>query len=293
MANQAFDFDRYMRSPTEMTEAVMESFATLLYEEAGIALNTTKRNMVSARLGKRLRALNLETFDEYLAYLNTPIGRQRELDEFVDVMTTNKTEFFRERSHYDTLINTVLPAMKPTLANGDAFSVWSAGCSTGEEPYSLAMLLYDQFLCVENSYSVFATDICRKVLSHAEAAVYAEETIKPVPTALSQRFLLRGKGHQHGRFRVAPEIRRMVQFDRLNLMDDIFGIDRLFHAIWCRNVMIYFDTPTKIELTRKLCRQLVPGGFLFVGHSESLNGLSDSLQPVVPAVYRKGRGGTW
>jgi chemotaxis protein methyltransferase CheR len=246
--------------------------------------------MVVARLGKRLRALRIPSFGEYLDYLTSPTGRVKEFDEFIDAMTTNKTEFFREYRHYETLTRTVLPEIRSITDPNEEFFIWSAACSTGEEPYSLAMHLYDQFSCVHQSFSVLGTDICRDALNKARKAVYTHEIVKAVPPALASRFLLRGRGKQEGFYRVAPEIRHLVTFQRLNLMDEIFNMERPAHVIWCRNVMIYFDTQTKIELARKLFRMLIPGGYLFVGHAESLNSLTDEFASVSPAVYRKPKG---
>jgi chemotaxis protein methyltransferase CheR len=291
MFNATLGSERFIKVPPVITRAELDDFKTLLYDEVGIKLDSSKRNMVSARLAKRLRALDLSSYGEYLEYLKSPLGRVKELDEFIDVMTTNKTEFFRERSHYDTLTSVVLPDVRSRMAPGEDFFLWSAACSTGEEPYSLAMHLYDHFLCVPESYSVLATDICSAALNRARKAVYADEVVGPMGQGPTRRFLLKGKGKQEGYWRVAPEIRHFVTFKRLNLMDEVFDLDRPPHSIWCRNVMIYFDTETKADLCRKLFRVLAPGGYLFIGHSESLNTISEEFVPVMPAVYRKPVGG--
>lgn len=290
MFNETLGPDSFLKVPADVSRAELDGFRDLLYSEVGIVLDHSKKSMVTARLGKRLRALQLETYADYLEYLTSPTGRVKEIDEFIDVMTTNKTEFFRERSHYDTLTSVVLPEMRALMGPGEDFFIWSAACSSGEEPYSLAMHLYGHFLCVEESYSVLATDICKEALSLARKAVYPHEVVQPVSPTLASRFLLRGKGQQQGFCRVAPEIRHKVTFKRLNLMDECFNLDRPAHVIWCRNVMIYFDAPTKVNLCRKFFRMLVPGGYLFIGHSESLSTLSDEFVTVVPAVYRKPTG---
>jgi len=265
----------------------MVSFRELLYRETGITLADSKQSMVSARITKRLRALRFSSFGEYLRLLRSPQGRSQELDEFIDVMTTNKTEFFRERRHFDILLAKVLKLVRAGMAPGEDFRVWSAACSTGEEPYSLAMLLYDYFLCVPEDYSILATDICREALQRAQRAIYPSELAASIPSPYAERFVLRGKGQQEGSCRIAPEIRRKVSFKRLNLMDSAFNISPLMHVIWCRNVMIYFDAKSKTELCRKFSHLLVPGGFIFVGHSESLNGLTNEFEQFSPAVYRK------
>lgn len=287
MTNEVLDLDAFSNSQPTLSAAELEGFRKLLYDASGITLTQAKRHMVTARLAKRLRQLRIASYSDYLDFLRTPVGQAREMGEFIDVMTTNKTEFFRERAHYDVLMSIVLPEMRAQLDQGEPFSVWSAGCSTGEEPYSLGMQLYDSFYGNELAVSILATDICTRALSRAKKAVYSEDVVEPVPAHFTRRFLLKGKGSHKGFYRVAPEIRRLVQFERLNFMDETFGLDRLQHVIWCRNVMIYFDTPTKIELAKKFSRLLVPGGYLFIGHSESLNGLTDDFVPVVPAVYQK------
>jgi len=291
MFNESLGPDSFLKVPTQITRAELDGFRQLLYDEVGITLDQSKRNMVTARLAKRLRALNIESYSDYLAFLSTPLGRAKEIDEFIDVMTTNKTEFFRERSHYDTLTSVVLPDLRSRMTPGEDFFIWSAACSTGEEPYSLAMHLYDHFLCVPESYSVLATDICQEALARARSAVYPDDVVEPVGRGPAHRFLLRGKGRKEGYWRVAPEIRKFVTFKRVNLMDEFFDLAQSPHTIWCRNVMIYFDAETKADLCRKFFRVLVPGGYLFIGHSESLNTISDDFVPILPAVYRKPIGG--
>lgn len=287
MLNDYLGDENFLKVAAGITDAELERFRNLLYAEVGITISPSKQHMVTARLSKRLRALKLDTYAEYLNFLTSPTGRLTEIDQFIDVMTTNKTDFFREISHYEVLRKTVLPEMRAFINPREDFVIWSAGCSTGEEPYSLSMLLYDHFLCVPGSYSVLATDICKEALDRAKRAVYANEVADAVPTALATRFLLRGKGRQEGFSRVAPEIRQRVTFKRLNFMDEVFPLDQPVHVIWCRNVMIYFDAPTKMDLISKFSRALVPGGFLFIGHSESLNTLTDEFSSVAPAVYRK------
>jgi chemotaxis protein methyltransferase CheR len=283
----AFDLNAYVRPPASMSSAELEGFSKLIHDEIGIKLSQAKRHMVTARLSKRLRILNIESYAEYLNLLRNPSTKAQELDEFIDVMTTNKTEFFRERGHYTAMVNLVVPKLRSLLDPTETLNVWSAACSTGEEPYSIAMLLYDHMRVDPTSFSILATDVCKDALARARKAVYTSECIRPIPIDLATRFLMRGKGNRRGFYRIVPEIRNYVEFQRLNLMDESYSLNRPLHMIWCRNVMIYFDTPTKIELAKKLYRQLIPGGYLFIGHSESLNGLSSEFQPVLPSVYRK------
>jgi chemotaxis protein methyltransferase CheR len=290
MLNDHVGPQSFLKGQTAITRSELEEFGVLLYERVGITLGPSKEHMVSARVRKRMRALDMDSFAEYLRYLHSPNGRVNEFDEFIDVMTTNKTEFFREIRHYDLLLEEVVPALRSAMPASGDFLIWSAGCATGEEPYSLAMALYEPFIGVSQSYSVFASDICKAALGAARQAVYEDESVAHVPATLVSRFFLRGKGKHEGSYRVAPEIRDRVTFQRLNLISDSFNFQEPFHAIWCRNVMIYFDAETIAALCRKFLAALCPGGYLFVGHSESLNGVCNDFAPVAPAVYRKRAG---
>lgn len=278
------DFDNQLdRSGISDTDFLV--VRQLLYEEAGIALSDGKRNMVIARLKKRLRHLEIVSYHEYLRYLTTQPGMQEELDFFIDALTTNKTDFFREDKHFDALVDTVLRSVQHSK-QPEPLLLWSAGCSSGEEPYSLAMFLHDKLSPIGVPFRIYATDICQVALAKARAAVYSEESVRPIPKRLANRYLMEGTGAKAGLFRVVPEIRALVDIQRLNLMDEEFNLPEMMHAIWCRNVMIYFDHQTKIDLVRKFQRHLAPSGFLFVGHSESLSSISDSLEPVSPAIYK-------
>jgi chemotaxis protein methyltransferase CheR len=264
----------------------------LIYDECGIKMPDIKRTMLEARLGKRLRTLGLHSFAEYCDYLFSREGMEQELVLMIDLVTTNKTDFFREPAHFDHMLNTVLPEWASNGKNRSdrKLKVWSAGCSTGEEPYTLAMVLNEFALeCPGFDYSVLATDISTRVLETAMRAVYEEEKIEPVPQALKRKYLLRSKERSSGLVRIAPEIRAKVRFRRLNFMDADFAITDRFDIIFCRNVVIYFDRPTQERLLNKFCGHLATGGYVFMGHSETLNGLDVPLAMVHPTVYRKNK----
>jgi len=248
--------------------------------------------MLEARLQKRLRHLGMNSCDEYCNYLFSPAGVETELTHMIDVVTTNKTDFFRESSHFEFLVKTALPEIIVKQGAGiwKKLMIWSAGCSTGEEPYTLAMVVSEfaetypgfSFDC-----SILATDISTKALATAEEAIYEAERVLPVPEALKKKYLLRSKNRSKGLIRIVPELRRMVRFRRLNFVEDEFGLREKMHIIFCRNVIIYFDKPTQERLLNKFCRHLTPGGYVFMGHSETLQGMDVPLMQVIPTVYRK------
>lgn len=244
----------------------------------------SKKTMLEGRLRKRLRALNLASFKDYREYLSSDAVMRGEIAHIMDAVTTNKTDFFREPSHFDFLVEKVLPGL---TAVQDKIRVWSAGCSTGEEPYTLAMVMSEFVEKAHMRFSILASDISTQVLEKAKRAVYEHEKIDPVPVTLRRKYLLRGTGERIGFVRIRPELRRKVKFKRLNLMDPRFELEAAVDVIFCRNVMIYFDPPTQEELVGKFCMSLRPGGYLFIGHSETLHGLQLPLEQVAPTVYRR------
>jgi chemotaxis protein methyltransferase CheR len=260
-------------------EGQFESIKSLLYDVAGIKLNESKRDLVRSRLARRLRATGGGSLRDYVAFVQTPEGRE-ELVEMIDALTTNKTSFFREDRHFDFL-QELLGARDPSVG----MTVWSAGCSTGEEPYTLAMLLAENRRERGGPPSrILATDISGQALAKAQRGVYTAAIVQPVPPALRQKYLKRAD--VAGSYEVGDDLRRLVRFSRLNLMGD-WPMRGPFDAIFCRNVMIYFDAPTKERLVERFAGLLAPGGHLFVGHAESLSSLQHGLRYVLPAVYQK------
>lgn len=262
--------------------------SALIYTEAGIRLGLEKKTMLEARLRRRLRALNLDSYARYCDYLFAAECPGDERVQFIDVVTTNKTDFFREAGHFVFLAETALPEMAANSASGRALLVWSAGCSTGEEPYTLAMVL-SEFAEAHAGFRfrILATDISTAVLERAERGVYAAETVEPVAPALRRKYLLRSRDRGSNQVRMVPELRRLVEFRRLNFMDMDYALGEKADAIFCRNVLIYFDRPTQEQILRRLTDCLVPRGFLFIGHSETLHDMDLPLEPVAPALYRR------
>lgn len=269
-----------------------EQFSTLIYNEVGIKMPAGKKTMLEARLQKRLKALGLRSFQEYSDVVFSAEGREQELIHFIDVVTTNKTDFFREPFHFEYLVREVIPAMQQQRSAGDSplnpFRIWSAGCSTGEEPYTMAMVLHSYATARQGfRFSVLASDICTQVLQKAASGIYSEDRVDTISLAMKKKYLLRSKDRSKGLVRIVPELRSSVSFKRVNFMDDQFGISERQDVIFCRNVVIYFDKPTQAQLMRKFHRQLVTGGYLFIGHSETLNGLDVPFTQVANTVYRK------
>jgi chemotaxis protein methyltransferase CheR len=266
--------------------------SVFIHAECGIKISGGKKVMLEARFQKRLRILGMKSFSEYCDYLFSPQGLERELHHMIDVVTTNKTDFFREPSHYDFLVETVLPERMITQGAGPGrkLTIWSAGCSTGEEPYTLAMVV-NEF--AERSpgagftWTILGTDISTRVLEKAKEAVFETELAIPIPDPLKRKYLLKSRDRAKGLVRIVPELRKMVSFRRLNFMDDDFGLRDKMDVIFCRNVIIYFDRPTQLKLLNKFYNQMVPGGYLFMGHSETLHGIDVPLVQVAPTVYRK------
>lgn len=262
----------------------------LVYNHSRINLGPDKKELVSARLGKRLRATNLTSISEYCRFLQDQ-SSDDELSHLIDAISTNHTFFFREPAHFDFLTKTVVPEMlrRRGKESWPAFSVWSAACSSGEEPYSIAVSLAQVLDGPESRWPwrIEATDISHRVLQRARVGVYKDDGVRKIPPALLRTYFQKGFGPQEGNYRVKPSLQENVTFRQINLLEGNPPFRDPFHVIFCRNVMIYFDRATQEELIRKLSRQLVPGGYLFVGHSESLTGIKHDLELVCPAIYRR------
>ena len=262
----------------DLSPAQFHEISRIVYDVAGIVLREGKEGLVRSRLSRRLRALGLPSYEAYLAFLAADRDG-RELVEMVDALTTNKTNFFREPAHFDFLRDRLLPALP-----AGPVRIWSAGCSTGEEPYTLAMVLHEALPDPARSGAkILATDISTRVLAQAKAGRFAEAVAEEVPTDLRRRHFAR---LPNGGWEAGPSLRGLVTFARLNLMGP-WPMRGPFQAIFCRNVMIYFDKATQQKLVSRYHDLLAPGGYLFVGHSESLSGIAHRFAYVQPAVYRK------
>jgi chemotaxis protein methyltransferase CheR len=278
------------RLQATLRDREFQRFSSLIYNSAGIKMPPAKKTMLEARLQTRLKVLGLASFEEYCNYVFSHEAHAGELVHLIDVVTTNKTDFFREPGHFDFLVKSALPTILQTRGDlsRDPVRIWSAGCSTGEEPYTLAMVL-SEFADGRPGFraAITASDICTQVLQTAKSAIYPEERADPIPLNLRKKYLLRSRESSKSLVRIAPQLRSLVSFRRINFMDDDFGLAEKMDIIFCRNVVIYFDKATQQALMRKFHKQLRPGGYLFIGHSETLNGLDVDFKAVASTVYRK------
>ncbi len=273
-----------------MKDKEFQQFSAFIYDTVGIKMPPAKKTMLEARLQKRLKALNIETFEAYSDFVFSPAGHDTELVHLIDVITTNKTDFFREPGHFDYLTNTALPTILAHRENclRKPLLIWSAGCSSGEEPYTLAMVLAEYAADHRDfRFSILASDISTRILERAKTAIYPEDRIEPIPPDFKKKYLLRSKDRTRSLGRIVPQLRALVNFRRINFMDDDLCVAEKMDIIFCRNVVIYFDRGTQEILMRKFYNQLRPGGYLFLGHSETLNGLDVDFRAVASTVYRK------
>jgi len=268
-----------------LADADYDFLRRLVYEHSRINLGHDKRVLVSGRVAKRLRALKISCYGEYCRWIKTAAGAE-ELGNLVDVISTNHTHFFREEKHFDWLRSVLLPQWRLCSNERETFRAWSAASSSGEEPYTLAIVLAE-FFGLDGNWMIDATDISTRILDRAEQAIYDAEKLAPVRPELLRRYFQRGVGQFAGQFRVKEALRQRVHFQHLNLFQPDYPFAQRFDLILCRNVMIYFDRPTQETLIGKLREHLEPGGHLLVGHSESLSGIRHSLQQLQPAIYLK------
>lgn len=268
----------------EMTEAEYHKLAQLIYSVSGISLKDSKQALLTSRLAGVLAQSGRKSFTDYYNSLIADTSGAS-VAALVDRITTNHTYFMREPAHFNFFRDTVLPHLKKTVADRD-LRVWSAACSTGEEPYTLAMIL-DEFLDTEKSRwdcQVLATDLSEKVLKDASRGVYTAERIEPLPPMWKQRYLTR---LPDGNYEIMDRIKKEVIYRRFNLIEPVYPFRKKFHVIFCRNVMIYFDAETRAAIINKLYDMTEPGGYLFIGHSEAIDRAKSKYKYVLPAVYRK------
>jgi chemotaxis protein methyltransferase CheR len=260
--------------------------AELIHGYSGIKMPVNKRTMLEGRLRRRMRATRITSLNDYCRYLFEDDGLEAEIVHLIDAVTTNKTEFFREPAHFQFLRNSALPAL---AKNGQrAIKAWSAACSTGAEPYTLAMVLEEQRRANRRQdYSILCTDLCTQVLGQAVAGVFSEAMIEPVDMDLRRRYVMRAKDASRGQVRIVPELRAKLSFARLNLMDETYPVDSDMDLIFCRNILIYFDKPTQSKVLSRLCEHLRPGGYLFLGHSESIVGIDLPVVQIANTVFQR------
>jgi chemotaxis protein methyltransferase CheR len=244
--------------------------------------------MLQSRLQKRLKELNMSSFQEYVQYVFSEEGQANEVIHMIDVVSTNKTDFFREPIHFEFLTNTALPELVGETPLHKTIKIWSAGCSSGEEPYTIAMVLSDyKELKPYFDFKILGTDISSRILRTAVDAIYKEVRVEGIPLNLKRKYLLRSKDRTNPTVRIIQELRQRVSFERLNFMDNSYNVADQFDVIFCRNVLIYFDRQTQERVINKLCSKLRSGGFFFLGHSESITSLNVPLTQIKPTIFRR------
>lgn len=267
----------------------MESFdrlSTFVTREYGIKLPMAKKSMLESRLNKKVKELGLTSYKAFLDFIFSEQGKHHELFHVIDLITTNKTDFFREAAHFHFLGKEFLTQYKAEFGRNN-LKIWSAGCSSGEEPYTILMTMEEyKSKHPDVTYSLLASDVSMRVIQTAFQGIYEVEKIDPVPVDLKRKFFMRSKTNP-SLVRVKPEFRRKLQFKRINFMDNSYGLLKAdLDIIFCRNVLIYFDKPTQERVINRFCSHLKPGGLLFLGHSESIIGMNVPLKQIRPTVYR-------
>jgi chemotaxis protein methyltransferase CheR len=263
-----------------------EALSRYIYDYSGIKMPITKLTMLEGRLRRRLRATGIPSFNAYCDYLFKHGGIEKEAIFLIDAVTTNKTDFFREPKHFEFMERIGLPEL--AAAGHRRLRLWSAACSIGAEPYTMAMVMQD---FVESrsgiDYRILATDLSTDVLGAARRGVYPRDMVQPVPAEMQRRYVMVSRDAGRGEVRIHPRLRSAIGFARMNLMDSAYRVGDPMHMIFCRNVLIYFDKPTQAKVLSRLCDCLAPGGFLYVGHSETVTGISLPVRQVANTVFKK------
>lgn len=270
-----------------MSKRNFSRLASYIYRYSGIKMPESKKTMLEGRLRRRLRAVGVATLDQYCDYLFAEDQLASEGPHLINAVTTNKTDFYREPAHFDFLVETALPQL---VENGvRTVRAWSAACSTGPEPYTIAMVLDDYAARHgEPGFGILATDLDTEVLKAARNGIYSVDMIDPVPEPMRQRYVMPSRDPTRQEVRMVPQLRSAIGFAQLNLMDDRYPVGAPMHLIFCRNVLIYFDKETQRKVVSQLVDCLEPGGFLFLGHSESITGFSLPLRQVANTVFQRG-----
>jgi chemotaxis protein methyltransferase CheR len=272
----------------KLSDEDFKRLSEFIYTEYGIKMPPAKKVMLQGRLQKRLRELNITSFKEYVDYVFSEEGQGNEVIHMIDVVSTNKTDFFREPVHFEFLSQEVVPQFVQTTDLRYPLKIWSAGCSSGEEPYTIAITLME---CKEKypglDFHILGTDISTRILQTAIDAIYPENRIEGIPIQILKKYFLRSKDRSKPTVRLVPEIRKKVSYMRINLMEPVYPVGEIFDVIFCRNVLIYFDRPTQEKVITKLCMYLKQGGYFFLGHSESITGMSVPLRQIKPTIFVK------
>jgi chemotaxis protein methyltransferase CheR len=272
----------------KLSDDEFKKLSEFIFNGYGIKMPEIKKVMLQSRLQKRLKELKMTSFKEYVQYVFSPEGQENEVIHMIDVVSTNKTDFFREPIHFDFLTTQALPELIEGNNLHKTIKVWSAGCSSGEEPYTLAIVLHEfKEKFPHFDYKIHATDISTRILRSAIEAIFKENRVENIPLAIKRKYFLKSKDRTNPTVRIIPELRQRVNFDRLNFMDNSYNVPETFDIVFCRNVLIYFDRETQEKVINKLCQKLRPGGFFFLGHSESITSLNVPLTQIRPTIFRR------
>ncbi|ULQ58921.1 protein-glutamate O-methyltransferase CheR [Brucepastera parasyntrophica] len=270
-----------------MNPETFETFKKYIETNLGIKMPAAKKVMLETRLGRRLRALKIPSYEEYCDFVFSKEGYAGgEIQQLIDAVTTNETDFFREPQHYDFLTNRVLPEL--VIDRGiDEINVWSVAASTGQEAYTLAMVLSD-FARTKHrfNFQILGTDISSAVLEVAQTGIYTDRQTQKIPPFLKKAYCLRSRNKSDNTIRLKPEVRGKIMFRQLNLMDSSYPLKKKYHIIFCRNVFIYFDKPTQRKVLERIYEHMAPEGYLFMGHSENIADVNLPLKNVSSAVYK-------
>ena len=270
-----------------LSDADFNKLASFIYTNYGIKLPITKKIMLESRLKPRLRINNIESYHEYCQFVLSGKCSESEIVNMIDLVSTNKTDFYRESAHFDFMYDVVLPEYYENNSE-KPFKVWSSASSSGEEAYTIAIVI-SEFMDGKRpfDYQILGTDISTRIIEKASLAVYPMDRVDVIPLAQKKKYLLRGKDLENPTVRIVPELRSKTFFKRLNLMDNSYDVPNDFDLIFCRNVLIYFDRETQENVINKLCNQLKKGGYFFLGHSESISGYDVPLKQIKPTMFQK------
>jgi chemotaxis protein methyltransferase CheR len=272
----------------KLSDEEFKKLSEFIYVEYGIRMPPVKKIMLQSRLQKRLRELSITSFKEYVNYVFSKEGQDNEVIHMIDVVSTNKTDFFREPIHFDFLANNIVPEFIDANQGKRPMKIWSAGCSSGEEPYTIAIILSE---CMEKlrpfDFTILGTDISSRILNTAFEAIYKENRAEEIPLNYKRKYFLKSKDRTNPTVRIISELRNKTSFARLNFMDSSYNINDTFDVIFCRNVLIYFDRDAQEKVINKLCTKLKPGGHFFLGHSESITSMKVPLKQIKPTIFIK------
>jgi len=271
----------------ELSEKDFQVFSSFIYSQYGIKMPPVKRIMLQGRLLKRIRDLNMNSYSDYKDYFFSKEGQQKEIFNFLNVVTTNKTDFFREPVHFNFLLDFILPEYAEQNSNS-FFKVWSAGCSSGEEPYTISIILNEFKALKPNfNFSIQGTDISHNVMKKAANGIYAANKVELMPFEYKKKYFLKSKDKENPTVRVNPVLQKNLTLKYVNLINGSYDIQESFDVIFCRNVLIYFDRETQEKVITRLSSFLKPGGYFFIGHSESLSGMNVPLKHIKPTIFQK------